>query len=188
MSLWRNIHRLAFAGAAQGVQSPGEPNVQTPIQAVQLTDDARRVAPPPLVPDVVAFVSAGAVVGQHGGFEIRPGGGGMWITMIKAPANGRIWRADVQTVATRAAAQLAIWGPPAGGALEGSVNEVHIATANIPAGAPTWLSLATLPHVLPMDLFLPPGQALYLVHATANSLYEVSMTMREVPTRDRSRS
>jgi hypothetical protein len=185
--LWKNIRRLAFTGAAQGVLNPGPLDVLTPMQSVQLTDDASRLAAPPRILDAMAGADVSGVAGIFSGVEIKASAGGIWLDAfaLSGVTNNpfSMWRDDAQALVSTVAANIATWGPTVERAPLSRIQGVRVAA--IPADALVWDQSNFMAGALrEIRLFIPPGQALYMANTTANGAIAFFLRLREVPTQE----
>lgn len=188
MALWRNLRRLSFLSAIQGVKEPGELDIITPAQAVQVVDDASHaVAPVPIPRGFVSATSAPALL-EHSGIEFAVGAGGLWIDrwwQIAAAFDFiDIWRDDDQVVTLRTPVVLSqVGGVPNGERFDSSINSVQIAAAARPASRVQVSTAAALHDT--WNQFLRAGERWYFVDQTADSPFAQVFQVREVPQRDR---
>lgn len=186
MGRWANIRRLAFSGAVQGVLNPGPVDVLTPVQAVQILDDASIAVAPPLVPRVLVEGAGGpATVGEFSCLEFQGRDGGLWLELIQANTlSGPIatWRNDDQVTTVRVpVVALSTFGvpnlePPGSGYFNSRVAALPAFSARV--NLSTFGSLA-------VGLFLASGERFFLASVTANNLVNVTAICREVPLRVR---
>ncbi len=189
MALWRNLRRLSFLSAIQGVKEQGVLDVITPAQAVVIVDDASvGVQPVTVARGFVAPTSAPAAV-EHSGIEFSAGAGGLllerWWQTGPIFESTDLWRDDDQVVAVRTPVVLSqVGGVPNGERFESSINSVQIAAAARPASRVT-VSTGTLALHGMWQHFMRPGERWYYVRVGANVALAQTFQLREVPQRDR---
>lgn len=181
MPLWRNIRRLDTSGPVQGVVNPGPTDVVTPLQAVQIVDDASHAVAP--VPSTEGFVGdTGVPAGaEHSGLELNPKAGGLWLRFAYGQSAGAptplFWRDDAQVVVSRIAAvrQSNTNSFP----FVSGLFDVQIAAAALPASR--LLLIISLAIPIELDLFLPSGERWFVVNNAPNAAMNVGLRISEVP-------
>ncbi len=188
MALWRNIRRLSFSGALQGAKEPGELDIITPAQAVQVVDDASRAVAPVSVPQALVNVTNVPALLEHSGIELQPRAGGLWLVVagggLFASATD-FWRDDDQVTAARAPGNIQSWGVPNGQAIESGVFAVQIAAAARPADRVGLGAFAQGEAFPPAPVYLEPGVRVFFVNAAVNDALTQWFGVREVPHRQR---
>ncbi len=187
MAIWQNIRRLSFSGAVQGVQNPGPVEVLTPVQAVQILDDASSAVAPPRVPRVVvAGAGAAAAVGEFSCIEVQGREGGVWVETLQGNTSSlaaAIWRDDDQATTARAPVPtLTTLGVPNLEAPGSGYFNSRVAA--LPAFAARY-NLTTFETSGLINLFVSPGERLFIANTAANLLVNVTLVCREVPLRVR---
>lgn len=198
MAFWKNITRLGNSGPVQGVKNPEPLDVITPLQGVQITDDATWAVAPPAVPHGLIQGLMIPGVGFNSGLEIIAGGRGVWIKDAWLETAGVfdrsmvIWQDNNQAIGGLRGVQL----PFVAGVVPGTTTEtqffaVQIATAAIPprgtAAGRTDFGVE-VGQVVPLNLFLPVGMRVFIANLQGNELDTVVYTFREVPSFNRADS
>jgi len=187
--LWRNIIRLGSVGALQGVKNPGQLDVVTPAQAVQIVDDVSRAVAPVNVPQILADPGTGTAVGSHSGIEFIARGGGLWLmgfwTTSGTAQTLVMFRNDDQVVTSRGATVgVTVLGTPdAAQTPESAINDIRIATAAIPTGA-VRIQADDPNNVLRIPLFIRPGEHFFIIAGITNTSSAIAAQLREIPSRD----
>lgn len=193
MPLWRNIRRLAWAGAVQGVQNPGPVDIIVPAQGVSLLDDASRAVAPPRYPTILAEAlgPGGGVLLENNGVEVQARAGGIWLTFIYdrsgAPNSGFIFRADDDFPTTFRApiGRIQTWGVPFGEGPESGIFDVRVLETAIPASRVAWRGDGDAGGSYPFDIFIAPGERLFVLQSVDNGNAFWTLALREVPVRER---
>jgi len=184
MPLWRNIQRLSFSGAVQGVVNPGSTDVITPLQGVQITDDASAIVAPPRYPHCWVAAGTGTALTEFSGLEIAARAAGIWVLQIVNRGSNanvlRMWRDDDQAVTARApAGDILTMGVPNGERPESAINDIRVAA--LPA-VDVGINLDP-DNGIRGSWFIYPGERFYVANLVSDTQLSATIQLREVPVR-----